>query len=203
MIRATAVVFGVLAMTACTPIDQVTQSVSLGQGAVIATAPAGYCVDPRSSQLAKDFAMLASCATLGHSTAAPEIVGIATIQVGPPDSGRIATDEIGLRDFLITDDGVRLLTKANNPDAVNVLSTQAFNDQVMIHFTDQGPPPLDGLQREEWRAFANVNGRLVTIGVRGLAASPLQDGPGATLLKQILAGVQAPPAAATDSPAEI
>ncbi len=147
--------------------------------------------------------MLASCATLGHSSAAPEIVGIATIQVGPPDSGRIAMDEIGLRDFLITDDGVRLLTKANNPDAVNVLSTQAFNDQVMIHFTDQGPPPLNGLQREEWRAFANVNGRLVTIGVRGLAASPLQDGPGATLLKQILAGVQAPPAAATDSPAEI
>lgn len=147
--------------------------------------------------------MLASCATLGHSTAAPEIVGIATIQVGPPDSGRIAVDEIGLRDFLITDDGVRLLTKANNPAAVNVLSTQAFNDQVMIHFTDQGPPPLNGLQREEWRAFANVNGRLVTIGVRGLAASPLQDGPGATLLKQILAGVQAPPAAATDSPAEI
>lgn len=147
--------------------------------------------------------MLASCATLGHSSATPEIVGIATIQVGPPDSGRIAVDEIGLRDFLITDDGVRLLTKANNPAAVNVLSTQAFNDQVMIHFTDQGPPPLNGLQREEWRAFANVNGRLVTIGVRGLAASPLQDGPGATLLKQILAGVQAPPAAATDSPAEI
>ncbi|KQB95148.1 hypothetical protein AL073_17930 [Loktanella sp. 1ANDIMAR09] len=202
MIRATCVVFGVLAMTACTPMDQVTRSVSLGQGAVIATAPAGYCVDPASSQLNNDFAMLVSCATLGHGVAAPDIVGIATIQVGPPDSGRIATDEIGLRDFLITNDGVRLLTKANNPGAVNVLSTQAFNDQVMIHFTDQGPPPLDGLQQEEWRAFANMNGRLVTIGVRGLAASPLQDGPGATLLKQILAGVTAPPAAPTDSPAE-
>lgn len=203
MIRATCAVLGVLATTACTPIDQVTRSVSLGQNTVIATTPAGYCVDPGSRQLGSDFAMLVSCATLGHSIAAPEIVGIATIQVGPPDSGRITMDEIGLRDFLITDDGVRLLTKANNPAAVNVLSTQAFNDQVMIHFTDQGPPPLDGLQKEEWRAFTNVSGRLVTIGVRGLAASPLQDGPGATLLKQILAGVQAPPAAATDSPAEI
>ena len=147
--------------------------------------------------------MLAPCANLGQSVARPDIVGIATIQVGPVESGRIAADELGLRDFLITDDGVRLLTKANNPDAVNVLSTQAFNAQVMIHFTDQGPPPLDGLQKEEWRAFANVNGRLVTIAVRGLAAAPLQDGPGATLLKQILSGVQAPPVEATDSPAEI
>ena len=202
MIRVIGVLFGVLAMAACTPIDRVTRSVSLGQGAVIATAPAGYCVDPGSSQLANDFAMLAPCATLGQSIATPDIVGIATIQVGPSDSGRIAADELVLRDFLITDDGVRLLTKANNPDAVNVLSTQAFNDRVMIHFTDQGPPPLDGLQREEWRAFANINGRLVTIAVRGLAAAPLQDGPGATLLKQILAGVQAPPTEATVSPAE-
>jgi hypothetical protein len=203
MIRATVALFGVLAITACTPVDQVARSVALGQGAVIVSAPAGYCVDRGSSQPAKDFAMLAPCANLGQNVAGPDIVGIATIQVGPVESGRIAADELGLRDFLITDDGVRLLTKANNPDAVNVLSTQAFNDQVMIHFTDQGPPPLDGLQREEWRAFANVNGRLVTIAVRGLAAAPLQDGPGATLLKQILAGVKAPPVEATDSPAEI
>ena len=193
MIRAIKALLGMLAVAACTPAVQATRSVSLEQGAVVATAPAGYCMDGRASSVANDFALIAPCVTLGLDMPAPEIVGLATIQVGPPESGLIAVDELALRDFLITDAGARLLTQANGPSAINVLSTQAFDDQVMIHFTDQGPPPVDGLQQEEWRAFANVNGRLVTIGVRGLAAAPLPDGPGATLLKQVLAGIEGPP----------
>lgn len=193
MTRAVAVLLGMLAVTACTPVVQATRSVSLVQGAVMATAPAGYCIDGRASRVANDFVLLAPCVTLGLDMPAPDIVGLATIQIGPPESGLIAVDELALRDFLITDAGARLLTQANDPAAIDVLSTQAFDDRVMIHFTDQGPPPMDGLQQEEWRAFANVNGRLVTIGVRGLAAAPLLDGPGATLLKQVVAGVKGPP----------
>ena len=74
---------------------------------------------------------------------------------------------------------------------IDILSTQAFNGQVMVHFSDAGRPPVPGLQQDEWRAFTDVNGRLVTIAVRGLAAAPLRDGPGAGLLKLIVAGVQA------------
>lgn len=202
MIRAMIALLGVLAVTACTPLDQVTRSISLGQGAIVTTSPAGYCIDNIASQPAKSFAILAPCAALGHPTPAPNIVGVVTVQVGPAESGQIAADELALRDFLITDAGVRMLSAAGDPQAVDILSTQAFDDRVMVHFTDQGPPPLAGLQKEEWRAFANINGRLVTVSVRGLATAPLRDGPGATLLKQALAGVRAPAPEATETPSE-
>lgn len=120
----------------------------------------------------------------------PSVIGMATIQVGTDDSGSIAQDEIALRDFLITDAGASLLSQVGDASDVTILSTQAFSEQVMVHFADAGAPPFAGLQAEEWRAFRNIDGRLVTIGVRGLSAAPLLDGPGAGLLKQILAGIQ-------------
>lgn len=197
MIRIFVALIGTLAMTACFPIDlpgttpPTTRSVSLGDGQIIAETPIGYCVDQVSSQPAQDFAIVAPCATLGADSVAPDVVGFATVQVGPAESGSVAADELALRDYLITDDGARLLSQTGEAETVDILSSQAFDSQVMIHFADTAPPPLAGLQREEWRAFTTINGRLVTIGVRGLAAAPLSEGPGATLLKLILAGVQA------------
>lgn len=191
MIRIFATLWGVLAIAACTSVAAPTRSVSLAQGEIIATSPVGYCVDDVSSQLANDFAILAPCVTLGLTdVVVPDLIGVVTVQIGPVGSGQAAADELALRDFLITDDGASLLSQSGDGQGVEIISTQAFESQVMVHFSDQGPPPLAGLQSEEWRAFKNINGRLVTIGVRGLAIAPLQEGPGATLLKRILAGVQ-------------
>lgn len=191
MKRTTAALTGVLVFTACTPPGTPARSIALGQGDVIATSPTGYCIDRVSSQPADDFAVLAPCVTLGTGVAAPGIVGVATVQVGPAGSGSIVSDEIALRDFLITREGVSLLSQSGNAAAIEILSSQAFDSQVMIYFSDDGPPPVAGLQREEWRAFTNVSGRLVSIGVRGLAAAPLKDGSGATLLKMMVASVTA------------
>lgn len=203
MLRVIGALFGVLAITACTPLGTPTRSVALGQGDVVAATPAGYCIDGASSQISRDFAIVAPCATLDASLPGPDLVGFATIQVGPAGSGSIVADEVALRDYLITQDGARLLSQTGNAGDIDILSTQAFNSQVMIHFTDAGQPPLPGLQREEWRAFKDVSGRLVTIGVRGLAAAPLQEGPGATLLKLMVAGVQPANTVSEDPPADI
>lgn len=189
MLRASVGLCGVLAMAACTP-PAPSQTVSLADGAIVAIPPAGYCVDNLASQPRRDFAVLAPCATLGGPQGVPSVIGMATIQIGPNDSGSIAQDEIALRDFLITDAGTGLLSQGGDASDVTILSTQAFSDQVMVHFADAGARPFAGLQAEEWRAFRNIDGRLVTIGVRGLSSAPLLDGPGAGLLKQILAGVQ-------------
>lgn len=189
MVRACVGLCGMLAIAACTPPGP-SKSVSLADGAILAIPPAGYCVDNLASQPRRDFAVLAPCVTLGGTQGVPAVIGMATIQVGPADSGSIAQDEIALRDFLITEAGADLLSHEGDASDVTILSTQAFSDQVMVHFADAGAPPIPGMQAEEWRAFSDIDGRLVTIGVRGLLAAPLQDGPGAGLLKQILSGVQ-------------
>lgn len=193
---------GVLAMSACT-LGAPTRSVALLDGDVVATAPAGYCVDGQASNPGQGFALLAPCATLGEPAQAPDVVGVATVQVGPPESGAVAGAEGALRDYLITEGGSGLLSQSGDPADIEILSTQAFNGQVMVHFTDAAAPAVSGLQNEEWRAFTDINGRLVTIAVRGLAVAPLSEGPGATLLKLTLAGVQAAVATATGTVPEV
>ncbi len=179
-----------LALTACT-LSAPERAMTLGGGDIFLQAPDGYCVDSIASRPSRDFAVLAPCASLGETSARPDVIGLVTVQAGAAASGEIARDEIALRDFLITENGTALLSQTGKADEIEVLSTQAFGDQVMVHFTDAGSPPVAGLQNEEWRAFRNVGGRLITIGVRGLAAAPLQDGPGAALLKLVVAGVSA------------
>ncbi len=179
-----------LTLSACT-VEAPTQSVALLEGGIVATTPDGYCVDGQSSRPAEGFALLAPCVSLGEPELAPDVIGVATVQVGPEASGSVAGAEGALRDYLITEDGAGLLSQSGNAADVEILSSQAFDGQVMVYFKDASDPPVVGLQNEEWRAFTDINGRLVTIAVRGLAAAPLQDGPGAGLLKLILAGVTA------------
>lgn len=191
-----------LGIAACSPPTSV-RSIALLEGEIIAITPDGYCVDGEISKPGTGFAVMAPCATLGEPENAPDIIGFATVQVGPRASGAVTGAEIAMRDFLITEAGAGLLSQAGNAQDVNILSTQAFNSQVMVHFADEGPPPFAGLQSEEWRAFTDINGRLVTIAVRGLAVAPLQDGPGAGLLKLILAGVQAATESLPESEPEV
>ncbi|MEM8536866.1 MAG: dihydroxy-acid dehydratase [Pseudomonadota bacterium] len=182
---------GALVLSACTVSTPATRSISLADGAIIARTPDGYCVDENISIAADGFAVLAPCATLGVEAPPPALVGVATVQVGAPESGSVDGTEAALRDFLITDAGTALLSASGQSENVEILSMQAFGNQVMVYFDDQGPQSVAGLQREEWRAFTDVGGRLVTIAVRGLAAAPLGEGPGATLLKRVLAGISA------------
>ena len=187
--RLPAIAAGLLALAACIemPVSNVTR---LAGGTISLQAPQGYCTDPVASRPQSDFIVLMPCASLGVDGPVPAVLGLVTVQAGAEGSGSIATDEGALRDFLTTARGRALLSAAGNSADIRILSTQAFDDQVMVHFTDAGDPPLTGLQQEEWRAFRNIGGRLVTIGVRGLATAPLRDGPGAALLKQAVAGVR-------------
>ena len=161
MIRAIIALGGVLAIIGCTPMSSPTQSVLLGQGEVIATTPEGYCFDNVASQTNRDFAILAPCASLGGDQGIPDVIGFATLQVGPPDSGSIVSDELALRDYLITKRGVSQLSQTGDADDVDILSTQAFNNQVMIHFTDAGPPPMSGLQNDRTLCNRSTRRRLL------------------------------------------
>lgn len=162
------------------------RSIALVDGDVTAATPEGYCIDPDSSRPADGFAVMAPCMTLGREDAAPPVLGVATMQVGPAGSAAVADDEAALRDILVSDDGAVLLSTKGDPAVITVLGSQVQDRVVKVHFLDASPPPFDGLQDEEWRAFLDMNGRLVTVSVRGLATLPLTDGTGGWLLDSIV-----------------
>lgn len=178
-----------LALSGCLNGPSVRSMALLG-GEVTATTPDGYCLDKATSRPGDGFAVIAPCATLGGTDPVPAILGVATVQVGPAGSGAVDGAEPALRDYLVSDAGAALLSASGSGDMITVLGSQVQQNKVKVHFADAGPPPIEGLQPEEWRAFLDMNGRLVTVAVRGLASTPLQDGPGAWLLDLMIKGLQ-------------
>ena len=177
-----------LALSACMSGPPV-RSVALAGGAVVAQAPDGYCVDPTASRPGDGFAIMAPCATLGHAEAPPPLVGVATVQVGDANSRAVTGAEQDWRRMLESDSGAALLSKNGQGDTVTVLGAQAQPNNVKVYFADTAPRPMPNVQAQEWRAFLDLNGRLVTVGVRGLASAPLTDGTGGWLLDMMVKGL--------------
>lgn len=188
MFRHALALSGTLALAACNPVG-VAQPVAMLGGDLVMTPPAGYCGDPVSSRLRAGFAVFAPCVTLGTQGPAPQVVGVATVQAGDTGSAMVNGTETGLRDFLISQQGAGLLSKGGSGATVSVVSSQAFDGRVVVHFRDTGEPPMDGLGPDEWRAFTDIDDRLVTVSVRGLEEAPLSAGRGSALLDQMMRGL--------------
>ncbi|WP_019953459.1 hypothetical protein [Yoonia vestfoldensis] len=190
MFRHALALTGIAALAACDPVG-VAQPVAMRDGDLIVTPPRGYCADPLSSRLRAGFAVFAPCVTLGTEAPIPAVLGVATVQAGDANSAMVVGAESSLRDFLISPQGAGLLSKGGSGATVSVVSSQAFGGRVVVHFRDSGAPPMDGLGQDEWRAFTDVDDRLVTVSVRGLDDAPLSAGRGAALLDQMVGGVSA------------
>lgn len=91
--------------------------------------------------------------------------------------------------LLDTDAGAVLLSPEGDGDNITIIETETDENTVTVHFSDDGTPPIAGLAGEEWRAFTDINGRLVTVAVRGLASAPLPDGTGSWLLNLVVTGL--------------
>lgn len=192
MFRRAIALVGIAALAACDPVG-VAQPVALLTGDLVVTPPAGYCADPVSSRLRAGFAVFAPCVTLGTDAPVPSIIGVAIVQAGDTGSAMVTGGETSLRDFLTSPQGAGLLSKGSGA-TISVISSQTSGGRVTVHFRDTGAPPMDGLGPDEWRAFTDVNGRLVTVSVRGLDDAPLSAARGDALLDQVLRGLSAPQA---------
>ena len=189
-----------LALAACVPGLTGLSNVARLSGDVLVSAPSGFCIDTSTSRLSAGFAVLAPCISLGGDVPPPDFAAVITVQAGAAESAMVAGEEIALRDFLISASGKTLLSLTDDPADLRILSTQAFDNRVMVHFSDQSPPPIAGLQQHEWRGFTDIGNRLVTVAVRGLEATPLSDGQGAGLLKLALSGLSDPNAEQAAAP---
>ena len=192
MFRRAIALVGIAALAACDPVG-VAQPVALLTCDLVVTPPAGYCADPVSSRLRAGFAVFAPCVTLGTDAPVPSIIGVAIVQAGDTGSAMVTSGETGLRDFLTSPQGAGLLSKGSGA-TISVISSQTSGGRVIVHFRNTAAPPMDGLGPDEWRAFTDIGGRLVTVSVRGLDDAPLSAAHGDALLDQVLRGLSAPQA---------
>ncbi len=165
-------------------------SIALAGGAVTATGPDNFCVDPRASRTRDGFAILAPCVLLtGEGPGVPGLALI-TVQVGDAGTASVAGSEPVFEAFLKGDAGAALLSATGDAGAITVRRTRASGGVVTVFFDDTNPPPIAGTQPTEWRGFLDLSGRLVTVSLRGLADAPLSVSVGDALLRQSILALQ-------------
>ncbi len=164
-------------------------SVAMLGGDVTVVGPAGYCVDLDSSRPKRGFAMMAPCATLGVADAPAAIAAITTVQAGADGSAVVSENTAAFADYLRGPNGPVVLSRSGDASSVEVSDVRSLDTYVAVSLRDKAPAHIEGAQEDEWRAFVDVNGRLVTISVRGLDEAPLGEASGAALLRQAVKAV--------------
>ena len=146
-------------------------------------APDGFCIDRSASQLATGFALMVPCTVLDNSFEFPQHSAFITVQMGGRGTAGIAGTEDFLRDQLLTESSSEILSYLS---VTEILETDIEDGAVAVHYRVAETERTDTLSNDIWRVFADVDGRLTTISLRGYESAPLTVDDGRTLLYLVL-----------------
>jgi hypothetical protein len=176
-----------LALAGCVTTGGGIRSVALLDGAVVAAAPAGYCIAPGAGQRGEDSAVVLMGRCSAGSEADPAVL---TLSVGAAGSaGAMAAGGEALVAFFQSDEGRAMLSREGRADDVQVREAVGVGDAFLMHVADRAVG-------DYWRALAGVRGRLVTISASGPEGQALPAGKGRALVEAAVAALRRANAAA-------
>ena len=164
--------------TGPTPIPKAVR-VTAGDVAVVIAAPDGFCIDRATiAESTKGaFMFLSDCrvvASTGKASRVP-ISSILTASISPTG---LAGSENGMKpalgalgQFLATPVGVFSLSKSQVNGATSLLQTKQTDTALYLLVEDNAFSDEAGVSNRYWRAFTEVNGRLVALSVTGYSDS--------------------------------
>ncbi len=174
--RAALALIAVLSLAACDPSafgqapDRV--SVSVAGRSLTVAGPPGFCVDPRSTNVSATgaFVMVSDCALV--SGRPPEgdgglIGAVMTASISAADAGDGAQTMADVQRLAGTPQGRAMLSRSGQSDRVRILDTRVRGNVVYMFIEDRGPQPVEGVDRQFWRAFLDVQGQMTVLSVLG------------------------------------
>lgn len=147
-----------------------------GVPVTIAAAP-GWCIDQKSARKTADgaFVLLTDCGLLGKPGAKVGRKGVAlTASISDGSLFEAEGDADGLadlQDFAASREGRAVLGRSGQASRVRILATQASGGVYYVLVEDRGKLPIEGLDRQFWRAFLDVNGRTVALSSLGFTGA--------------------------------
>lgn len=190
-----------LAACAFSPTEGILRSRVVKAGGVDITVagPQGFCIDERLVDEARigAFVFLSDCAGNpgeGPSIARVPISAVLTASIsnkglpGGEGSRRAALTQ--LQTFLETPFGQLTLSKSRNPATLNVISVTRTDNAVYAFVQDLTPTTHTGESPRFWRAFTEVNGRLVALSATGYNAADPDQKRIKTILEAFVAAMQ-------------
>ena len=171
------------------------ETVRVGGAPVTIAAPAGFCVDRRSTDVsaAGAFVLVTDCALLGaqgEGGRAP--VGAAmTASISAPEPGAATVTLADLEGYAATPQGRAVLGRSGRGDAIRILETVRQGDVLYMLVEDRGPQPIAGVDPRFWRAFMEVNGRIAALSVLGFEGSGVDAQTGFGFISAFAANIRA------------
>lgn len=160
-------------------------------GDVVATGPSEFCVDSSASRPRAGLALIAACSTLAGEGRVPWRNAVIVVQAGDEGSASVSGSEKAMAALLDGASGAAVLGQNADTDQIEVIETRSSAGLVTVVYTDKGTFPVPGAQQAEWRTFLDINDRLVSISLRGLADDPLSEAAGNSLLRDAVAALRA------------
>jgi len=157
------------------------RSVALLDGAVVATAPAGYCLAPHTGQRSGDSAVV----IMGRCSAAGEAVpAVLTLSIGQGGSaGVLAGGGEALAAYFTSAEGRAAVSRTGRADDVEVLSARDAEGAFLLHLRDRRAG-------DYWRGIDGLRGRLVTVSVTAPEGEGLDAAKGRALVLAALAALR-------------
>ena len=148
--------------------------VTVAGQAVTIQAPPGFCIDAPSTRVdaAGAFVLMGDCAPLGTATRRP---GGAALTAAVSSGGLTGEGDAGggeladILEFVGTPEGRALVGRSGRPERVRIVSTQMRQGVLYVLVEDSGPQPIAGFDRQFWRAFLEVKGRMAVLSELGFA----------------------------------
>lgn len=174
-----------LVVAACdVPVPGRIRSIAILDGAITASAPAGYCISPGAGVRGADSAviLMGRCSASPTSKATPAVI---TLSVGPAGSAGVMADGgASLAAFFRTTEGLTALSREGKAADVKLLSAVGSEGTFVMHVADSAVG-------EYWRAIRGLRGRLTTVSVSGAEGAPITSGQGKALLEATVAALVA------------
>ncbi len=146
-------------------------TVNAGGQPITIAAPAGFCVDSRSTSVTSTgaFVLLGDCVLLDKEAPAvprPTVGAALTASVssgGLGDGGPATQSLADLERYVRTPRGRAMVGRGGDPDRVRILATETRAGVLYVLVEDRGAQPIVGADPRFWRGFLEVNGRLLGI----------------------------------------
>lgn len=175
------------------PGPPVTQ-VSVQDGAITITGPAGYCLDSSATRERSDgvFVMLGNCTRLyRHAQQSPEISAVLTALVSAPSDAPQSPSPDALERYFRSEDGRAALSVDNRAETVEIQEGHAQDGVLLLQLRDSSTERPAGLSDSTWRAVFALGNRLVSLAVTAHVEEPIDTEQSRQLLNSFIAAMQA------------
>lgn len=152
-------------------------------GAVTFTAPDGYCFDPLTTRRDRGFALMVGCERLGFSALwQKDKGGIVTVQVGPKAKVPVKGYENALARLLTQDNLRGVLSGIGKAKVMDVATSPGLVRAYLSGGKAKNKPGVG----PEWRAFFDLDGRMVVLSLRGTKDAGISKSRGMAFLQTIV-----------------